>query len=83
MGIIPPGGPSAELLTEANLPVAIPNDIDRIVKIISDLLESHSHRKGITISEQFEEVIRNYDIRSLTKKLEEIFVNAERAALAK
>lgn len=83
MGIVPQGGPTAEILSKAGLPLSSPNDVSGIATVLTELLESSGKYGGITRTEAYEKMVHDHDIRVLSGQLASLFgkcINGEFAS---
>jgi glycosyltransferase involved in cell wall biosynthesis len=66
LGVTPPQGPSADLLTALGYPVVDPRDVAAIAAAVERLVEAHNSG-GLSASPQHDEVSRTFDILETTR----------------
>jgi glycosyltransferase involved in cell wall biosynthesis len=74
LAITPLQGGSADLLKKLGNPIVEPTDVQGIADIITEYLERWQ-RGELTVSERFQQVASEYDIRMTTRELSDVMEN--------
>lgn len=77
LGITPINGASADLLRRLECPVADPDDVESIARVILNLFQLWESG-NLGVSQKFRDVVGEYNIVQTTKTLDEALCNAKR-----